>query len=256
VLSCVIFVITAHTQWYYTRRVRNDEHPNGIQLFEGTSFHYGQLFDDSLDKTFVLYGGGMILVKETESDAVFNNDTVYYLVTNTTLIAKADSNRILNISAVQYNLFVINDYVKVPNAQNVSELSIMEEEIGLFDHEKGNYIDKKWRFLRLGMLLAAKVNLSNSVTGNTTDETHSVVTTIDMLGKPTILFHSWNLETDRRDNQRQMSSPAIPAVQQIDGSFSPPSLSAEDDVSTRRLRIMTYNLWHNNPPSWIYSVRK
>ena len=230
-------------KWYYTRKFRNDGHPNTPQFFPGSNFNYLDLFYNRTDGQPILFGGGMILMSETDPNAFFDNNTVHYLIQNTTFIPdEAVGQTIENLESMQYNLYIINDYSNYPN-NNISELMIMEEEIGLYDHSIRQFIDKQWRYMRLGIIVAARVNVTYQEQRGFSEE-HFILSTADMAGKPTILYHTW---------RRHL----IEENQSVDAEVNHGNfIRTEDLTSLGRLRIMTYNLWHNNPPAWIYHVRK
>jgi hypothetical protein len=197
-------------------------------------------------------------LRETDPNALFNNETIYYLMQNTSLIPKQYiGQEISGLSTVQYNLLIINDYANYPNASNNSDLSIMEEEIGLFDHVQNKYIEKKWRYTRLGMALAILVNVTYPTSGNSFYEEHKILASADMAGKPSLSYHTWTTKVLDTSTTELEAAPQIDPNELIKHPIEPASTELEGEIEdVKRLRIMTYNLWHNNPPSWIYHVRK
>jgi hypothetical protein len=307
---CIIVAFTlidSQSQWYYTRRIRNENYPTGIIPFEGSSFSFDQLFDNQTNDQPVLYGGGMVLQRETEESALFNNDTIHYLIKNVTLVAKENSNQVIsNYFAVQYNILIANNYSNVPQIKNSSDLNVVEEEIGLYEHATQTWLERKWRFTRLGMFLTVKLNLTTTVTNEDQQELfsadyehHKIIATIDMAGKPTLIYHSFTREKNEsradgnsvQDQQQENSKfdtlkeAALSSTEVMkeegngnenedillemnsQGELMIPSrkVSVSSASSSSRsthhhnpnnLRVMTYNLWHNNPPSWVYHVRR
>jgi hypothetical protein len=311
-LLCIVVAFTlieSQSQWYYTRRIRNENYPTGIIPFEGSSFSYDQLFDNQTNDQPVLYGGGMVLQRETEENALFNNDTILYLIKNVTLLAKDNSNQVISdYFAVQYNILIVNNYSNVPSIKNSSELNAVEEEIGLYEHATQTWLERKWRFTRLGMFLTVKLNLTTAVTNEGQQENaykdyehHKIIATIDMAGKPTLIYHSFTREKNdsradgksvqdqpqenaKLDPQEQVAASSAEVAQEEGKgnaedillemnpqgellipsrklSVSSPSSSSHsahhhNPQNHHQLRVMTYNLWHNNPPSWVYHVRR
>lgn len=259
ILSFLVLGIESQsTKWYYTRRFRNDFHPNGVKLFSGSNFNYDDLFHNRTNDQAILFSGGIALLRETDPNALFNNETIYYLMQNTSLIPKQSiGQEISGLSTVQYNLLIINDYANYPNASNNSDLSIMEEEIGLFDHVQNKYIEKKWRYTRLGMALAILVNVTYPTSGNSFYEEHKILASADMAGKPSLSYHTWTTKVLDTSTTELEAAPQIDPNELIKHPIESASTELEGEIEdVKRLRIMTYNLWHNNPPSWIYHVRK
>jgi hypothetical protein len=249
-ISWVLPLISGQAQWYYTRKIRNEQHPSEIIPFAGSSFNYDSLFNNETNDKAVLYGGGMVVQRELEFNATFNNETVHYLIQNVTLIPKQDANQVISdYYSVQYNIFILNNYSHTPIVDSITELSMMEEEIGLYDHAKGIFLEKKWRYTRLGMLMAVKMNVTTNDNFNEYEH-HKLIATIDMAGKPSLVYHTWTVE---KNSSHQAES--IEVEQSITGDISSHGRRLEASPKNK-LRVMTYNLWHNNPPSWVYHVRK
>lgn len=241
--SC-LFAYAQNTKWYYTRKLRNHDHPKDPKFFPGSNFNYRTLFSNGTNDLPILFGGSMVLIRENDPNSHFDSNTIHYLIQNTTLIPKeAFGQQISTVFAVQYNLFIINDYSNYPTASNISDLNILEEEIGLYDHSVNQFIEKKWRYIRLGIMVATTVKVTSSQKGNSYEE-HNIISTADMAGKPTVLYHTWN----ERIEEGEGSSFIGKASEEVESEISFPN--------PPKVRIMTYNLWHNNPPSWIYHVRR
>jgi len=68
------------------------------------------------------------------------------------------------------------------------------------------------------------------------DEEHHVVYTTDLMGRSSIYTHTWTVSHTNHTQE------------------------VCDDVGTQAekkdVRVMSFNLWHNNPPSWVYHNHK
>jgi hypothetical protein len=61
---------------------------------------------------------------------------------------------------------------------------------------------------------------------------HQVAFTTDLHGRSTLYSHTWSVPEDK--------SPLAAAEKTV------------LDAAVKDVRVMSYNLWHNNPPSWVY----
>lgn len=66
------------------------------------------------------------------------------------------------------------------------------------------------------------------------EEVHRLVYTSDLMGRNTIYAHTWSSSADDARSAAESRESAAQAQE------------------AKNVRIMSYNLWHNNPPSWVY----
>jgi hypothetical protein len=243
-----------YRRWYYTNKFKNNQPVEGILFFNGSSFEYEDLFSPM--KSPILFGGNMVLSLEEDQNSIFTADSVKSVLSNVTNLFYEDGKDVLeSINSQQYNIFVINNYVSASNANNISDLPVMEEEIGLYDHRLGSYVERRFRQVRVGIVLA--VNFAISLDSEPSLKTsHRVLITLDMIGKASILFHSFNSSDDMNNAIKTAEDRNLIIQESVsgDGVFLP--LPSGSDDRPNFIRVMTYNLWHNNPPSWIYHVKR
>eukprot|EP01032_Pedospumella_encystans_P014181 gene14181-16306_t len=80
-------------------------------------------------------------------------------------------------------------------------------------------------------------NESSAVDIITYDEEHHVVYTTDLMGRSSIYTHTWTV------------SPTNQTQEACDNN-------ADTQTEKKDVRVMSFNLWHNNPPSWVYHNHK
>jgi hypothetical protein len=76
----------------------------------------------------------------------------------------------------------------------------------------------------------------------TYDEEHRVVYSTDLMGRSSIYSHTWAASST--------SSPQGDLARTNCGD------SDETEIEKKDVRVMSFNLWHNNPPSWVYHNHK
>jgi hypothetical protein len=146
-------------------------------------------------------------------------------------------------SANFYTLLTSLNYREGDVSNDTIEKIILGTEIGLFDHSKRTFVKKLWRDVSGGELVSLEACL-NSKDGPL--EPHRFVYTTDLSRRLSLLSHSL---------------PPSPSPLSWEGHReSAVGTAASGDTSVaaadKPLRVMTYNLWHNNPPSWVYPNSK
>jgi len=99
--------------------------------------------------------------------------------------------------------------------------TVVSSEVGLFDHSKRIFTKRLWRNVSGGDLIKVRATESRESFINE----HNMLFSLDLYGRHTLVAHTWS----------------SPNLLPIASSKTPPAL-----------KILTYNLWHNNPPSWVY----
>ena len=227
---------TSYQKWHYTGEFRNDR----LQLatFSGSYLSH-DLFDQetSHDSEYVLYGGGMILKQD---DAY--NMTAEQLDQLAAMCFSANDN--VNNTGFEilqhrsYKILVSLNYAE-EKLENFAE-KIFETEIGLYDHDVRRFLEKSWRPLSLGHIIAFQVRLLKA----SATETHKLVVSTDLARRFATLSHTWD------------SQPVINKSIIDDGMDNKRNNNKNKSKKQATLRVMTYNLWHNNPLSWVYSDRR
>lgn len=99
--------------------------------------------------------------------------------------------------------------------------SIVSSEIGLFDHSKRIFTKRLWRDISGGELILVRAAENRE----SFKPKHNILYSLDLHGRHTLVAHTWSSQIQ-------------------------PIITSPKDLPT--LKILTYNLWHNNPPSWVY----
>lgn len=68
------------------------------------------------------------------------------------------------------------------------------------------------------------------------DEEHRIVYTTDLMGRSSVYSHTWGMPH------------VVEAPEECE--------LADTQAAKKDVRVMSFNLWHNNPPSWVYHNHK
>ena len=111
---------------------------------------------------------------------------------------------------------------------------------------KKSFLDQEWRPVGMGAVWAIELELHRQTAvgqqaegerGGHKGYMHRLVVNLDRMGMASVFSHTW----------LPPSPPTAPA---------PVSVSASSPSSSSfQLRVMTYNLWHHNPPAWMTQYR-
>jgi hypothetical protein len=145
---------------------------------------------------------------------------------------------------------------------------LLEAEVGLYDHAQDVFLEKYWREISGGDLVAVKIisthyqNVSINridtrddlasesdvapLSASAVTRTHRLVFSRDFMGRVSVLSHSWRETSSSHDKENEKEEETESVVSDV----------VNDEPSSAPLRVMTYNLWHNNPPSWIYHDKR
>ncbi len=236
------FVLLVSSQrWYYTGNFQNDVESH--DFFDGKMVDHQVLYDYNVnDKNGnvtaqILYCGGLILTPlNVEGQELLEQKEIDFL-RNITLSAHHDP--IVN----RYTINVAKNYARPIEERfedgtisRKASWPILNAEVGLYDAKRGIFVQREWKSLNLGTLIASTFKDASNIT-------HKVMWTTDMHGRLSLVQHMW--DSPLYDNNVGISYEA-------DGSVT----NFETQISPFNLRVMTYNLWHNNPPSWIYGDKR
>lgn len=171
------------------------------------------------------------------------------------------------VELTSYSMLISPNYAAFPAHQttiSTTDLTdvLYQAEVGQYDADTRQFYDRRWSDMTVGDLHVATIAVSSahqerSVGNDSTysvdaegttltlvsaasdsellgdpisipaAESHKVIFTSDHKGQHSLYSHTWHSIPDSA----------------IDPQPPPPP----------KLRIMTFNLWHNNPPHWIYS---
>ena len=119
--------------------------------------------------------------------------------------------------------------------------AIVSSEIGLYDHSKRVFVKRIWKNITGGEIIVVKIveTRTTIIEGSSAQKPlppieHKLLYTADLYGRNTLFQHIWNRSSDG------------------DEHYGSSVDKAEVNDNHRRLRILTFNIWHNNPPSWVY----
>jgi hypothetical protein len=212
-------------QWFYTGNARNDQ--LSATSFTGSSFNIAyeffrkQVVEDGMEPPTFLYFGGTAAAFVSVNETVDEN-TLNFIQTQQQL----NQTNIFVDYGVYHDLFSIIDY-GADNSSSVHE-RLFSVEVGLYDFRTEIFSKQYWMKKKFGTLVA--VVFSTVDDAGVKREKHWMLVNIDQRSRRSIVLHTW-----------QRYQPSEPVVI--------PSLH-------HTLTVMTYNLWHNSPPSWVWRYHK
>ena len=235
----------------------------------GATFHCSDLFHPTSE--YILYYGGVVLRRKTNESAIPRSE--YHMVES--MLSEellGYKNRIGSrmarvVELTSYTMLISPNYAAFPAHQaNISTTDLTDvlyqAEVGLYDADTRQFHDRRWSDMTVGDLHVATLAVSGAhqersvgndatysvdaegtiltlvsaasdseLLGNPRSipaaESHKVIFTSDHRGQHSLYSHTWHSIPDSA----------------VDPQPPPPP---------PKLRIMTFNLWHNNPPHWIY----
>lgn len=232
---------TTRQRWYYTGKFTHDVVKE--EVFEGTTLDLFALYNQQTENQSYLYAGGLLLFPHNSEESVSN--VTYNLEREDLSFLKyvTGSNFSVDIkSTVSYKIFLNSNYHRIPR---LGAAEIFQAEIGLFDHDIEKYVEMSQTNISLGTLHASLVVVP-STDSSIAPTLHRIMWTWDTFGRSSILHHTWH----RYNVEATPSTTAEAAV--VSDSICKETKNTKD----RKLRVMTYNLWHNNPPSWVYHDKR
>lgn len=249
-------------RWYYTGKFQHDT--ERTNFFNGDILLHNSLFESTNFKgenssSQMLYCGGLVLTpiapyldverKETfqaqEWDFILN-------VTFTNTRSSDEEVEIHNITITSVARYIINiaksypepqvEQVVVSNEDNSTKViekiswPILNAEVGLYDGRRGIFVQREWRSLNIGTVVACRATDSMGTV-------HKLIWTTDMYGRMSLVHHTWNPQIIAQQVEYDVSDDGMPASMGV-------------DLDSKSFRVMTYNLWHNNPPGWVYGEKR
>ena len=213
----------------------------------------------SCDKAFLYMGGALLRLNPNITESDINGD-IYRdkrsTASRTSQAKQAVLKRLLKdytlslnvISLTLWDMFMIdNDNYK--NSQHfeqhcyniVDSFKPTKGEIALYDKATDEEIGKEWREVRLGRLYAVSIDEIREK-GSIR---HKLIVNVDTRGLASIVSHIWER------NNTAIETSTMTTIN-IDGS--PSTITNNENIVDNdiNLRVMTYNIWHNNPPSYLY----
>jgi hypothetical protein len=142
------------------------------------------------------------------------------------------------------------------STSQVRRYPVLHAEVGLYDAQQGIFLEKEWNVLTIGNLFAVVV------VDNKGQLRHQIVFTTDLYGRRSLISHTWSSLSSTAAASAAASSPVVDESSSDQTANRVESIQLENGealskgMSTNPLRVVTYNLWHNNPPSWIYGNKK
>lgn len=237
-IVCLIIPSIAQ-RWYYTGKY-NSHQSNDIRLFQGDLLDISSLLNSGFTSNpeQLLFSGGLLL-SPFDGDEEYRLKVLNFEVHN--LINNLTSNGqdcVADIKSLNiYKLLIANNYsTEVSDIGNSTKWEILQAEIGLLDPITRIFKEKKWDDILQGFVISARV----IVDGNFG---HEILITKDVFGRCALMAHRWfpidfSVKIDLKGEINEIGE-----INQVTSQ-------------QKKLRIMTYNLWHNNPPSWLYHDKK
>ena len=158
------------------------------------------------------------------------------------LLSYSDTKEYRILQERMYDLYTIVNYENEFSSvrQALYGLHPSPVEVGLFDHSQGEYVTKETRTHSTGSLLAMRLEERSAATCIE----HRVLLNIDRRAFVTLSGHLHGpcIELDV----------SVDGQNQVTGDDGQSKVTGDDGVRASSLSIVTYNIWHNNPPGWIY----
>ncbi len=253
---------------YYTGKYKNEDTNSvnfaGAKLSSSVFFEHTEIDSEGLavsNSSFLFSGGTFLRLKHINTTV--NSEFLDFIKLE---VMSTSSDLFKFSTAVFYKQLSSYDYGLASSEDGFDPNNyLLEAEIGLYDHSQDIFLEKYWREISGGELIAVSAITtaaqqplgSDSDDQTETDSTsaaspsastagrrrhHRVVFSSDYLSRKSVISHTWFDE-------------AIPhATEDVASAVAP--ASSTGDKSSKGLRVMTYNLWHNNPPSWIYHDKR
>jgi hypothetical protein len=286
-LISILATALGQQRWYYTGKFKNNDVSD--DRFDGVSFDAAALHDTSRHVLF--YGGIISQAHATNTTAYDEIENIakrdIFGMGNASSVRILQSVDYPLFIAKNYGLYSI-DNATGNSTEVVGSLKLMGE-VGLYDHQQRVFLEKYWRDIAVGEFKAVKfavrhmgrpstaaegastlelvdilatgevvksepdpatpilevkdsssqpadteesAALANNTTVSAEEGVHNVLYTTDLMGRHTVYSHTWTAN----------EADAVEAD----------AVSGAGPASTLNVRIMSYNLWHNNPPSWVY----
>lgn len=256
-------------RWYYTGQMKHDRLEatrfSGGRLDYDTLFQPQQPHSDENPPTHpkpILYAGGITL-EWIHSNLSFINEEENRFIRGASVLRHSSDHFLVSAVVVEeVNVFSVNLSPNYPPKWNETSqsmsVSCLEAEVGLYDSVTQSFRERKWIRVTSGNLTA--VTLTATYTSSSASEPlinskeevgvglegdvsglletgsytmrHRLIWTSDVFGRRALVLHNWERLKDED------------------------AADKTDSSSLTSLRVLTFNMWHNNPLSWVYTNKR
>jgi hypothetical protein len=240
-------------RWYLTGTYDNKTKPE--VPFLGQTVSLAELCDGSMaesqENLQLLFGGAVVQKTASALEPTLLDNIGYHLNVG----APEDVSGCRRIMHVESNVsFEIYGSVDYESSYGF--------EVGLYDHRTEKFVEKEWRQLLLGRLMCLSVRIEMScadglassvdsadgvvVSQTRSVESHDLIYSMDLRKRFSMMSHTWNIPSVEADSIEG-------APEGGNGTTSP-----EEDTSAVNItaKVMTFNLWHNNPAAWVFGFEE
>jgi hypothetical protein len=270
-------LVNGRQKWYYTGNFENEKLIDTV--YEGTRIDLQDWYSHPTENKILPYCGGLVFAafhtKESIENVTFNlNEQDFDFISNVTQIY--DTTYAMKYEkVVSYKVYLSPNYgllnqvpstakeekiqegtienEKTENSETSSTSStsvpspiIMQAEIGLYDHDLDTFLQREWNNVTMGTLHAVTITLHPDTQIPTSPDhhqyhhyhQHQIMYMWDLFGRMTILQHTW--QSYNNNNQQGIKK----------------TEETSTSTSIKSLKILSYNLWNNNPAEWVYREKK
>lgn len=253
----ILHVCNGFKQWYYT-----GEQTNNVVTEPRFSGHEMDIFsvfnpiDDTsindlnamdLNVNLLYFGGALIKLISINSTIDQNtNETIYELLSSEATPTLIHGLHVMSRKVIYYDLLHVVDY----GSPNLTSTSV---EVGLFDHDEDIFVQRFWRDVKHGQIVAVISDTKSIYFDQHSNEKirfqrHWTIWSMDHRQRRSLIMHTWeDIDENLFLSPLRTNKPSSGLA----GTVKDMEVSTELN-EVRTFRIMTYNLWHNNPPSWTY----
>lgn len=240
----LISSVVSQKRWYFTGSYKNENSRNlffnGARMQHSDLYHLSNQLNELVDfwtptsnhnESFLFAGGSFLRIKSVNSTV---NDQLWNIIK--LQVSAPDNESFALNSAIFYTQVISFNYgeaVQLASPEVSSDDFLMSAEVGLYDHAIDQFLERYWREIGTGEFVAVTATTNHTDENRSIIRKHRILLAIDVIGRATMVSHTWESEV--------VPEPIIAA-----------ETITEDAKAAAPLRVMTYNLWHNNPPSWIY----
>ena len=259
-LLVCIHPCVAQQRWYLTGAYDNTTKPEAPFLGESVSFADICLNtgNEESEDFRLLFGGTVARKRATSLEPSLIESIEYHLNMKDTDETASGCHRGMKVLRnVSYDMFGSVDYSTTYGF-----------EVGLYDHRTETFLEKDWRQLLLGRLVCLTVSVESScvddtdggsidgvdsaefveVVQSTSSESHDFMYSMDLRKRFSLMSHTWEHSQAPEDGGVLADDHISPEV-----AASEPETPTSANVS---VRVMTFNLWHNNPAAWVFGFEE
>lgn len=258
-LFAVWYLVTAQAQrrWYLTGAFANITKPS--VPFVGLTVSVNDVCGNSSKSSdeFVLLFGGVY--GRPNSNATLDSSIVIHIED---LLQGTDSfsNTVTVVNNIVYDIQGTVDYE-----------SPYQFEIGLYDHQTQTFSEQYYRDLLFGRLFCVSAYAKES---NTSVLAHNFLYSMDLRKRIALMSHTWSSMTmeeakvlgvfddkgvaDELEGSVMNANTDSSITEGENGGVESAASTIVEDCQNKSfeipLKVMTFNLWHNNPASWVYGM--